>query len=254
MTTLPAEWWSVTGPADGQRLVMIHGAMDRAAGMAKLARRLDGSSLVFRFDRRGYGRRIDHPGPFTVAGNIDDVVELLGGDPAVLIGHSLGGVIALAAAAAHPSLVAGVVAFEPPMPWTPWWPTTTAGAAALAADASPAEAAEQFMRRLIGDARWEGLPQRTREVRRREGTALVAELEDLLRIPFTPAQVECPVVVGVSDHPRPHHHRGTAELAASLPDAELVVLDNCHHDAHSSVAGQFAERLVEPLLRRLSAP
>ena len=41
----------------------------------------------------------------------------------------------------------------------------------------PADAAERFMRRLIGDARWERLPSATREARRSEGPALVGELD-----------------------------------------------------------------------------
>ena len=33
-------------------------------------------------------------------------------------------------------------------------------------------AAERFMRRMVGDARWEALPERTRATRRREGVAM----------------------------------------------------------------------------------
>ena len=42
--------------------------------------------------------------------------------------------------------------------------------------ATPFDAAERFMRRLVGDARWERLPPATREARRLEGPALVGEL------------------------------------------------------------------------------
>ncbi len=42
--------------------VLIHGSMDRSAGMLKLSRRLDDTYHVLRYDRRGYGRSRPHPG------------------------------------------------------------------------------------------------------------------------------------------------------------------------------------------------
>ena len=67
--------WS--GPEDGPRVALVHGAMDRAAGLAKVARRLDDRAHVLRYDRRGYGRALHHPGPFTIEANVDDLIGLL---------------------------------------------------------------------------------------------------------------------------------------------------------------------------------
>ncbi len=258
MTVGLGEGFTVSGPPGARPIVLVHGAMDRATGMAKLARKLDDRYRVYRFDRRGYAHRVTHPGPFTVAGNVDDVCAILatvtpGSPPPVVVGHSMGGVIALAAAAWHPDLVAGVVVFEPPLPWIEWWPATSASAEARAVATDPAEAAERFMRRLIGDARWEGLPQRTRQIRRREGVALSAELADLVHRPFEFADVRCPVVVGASEAARAHHRRATTLLAAELPDARLVTLAGTAHDAHASAPGAFVSELIEPLVRRLDA-
>ena len=101
------------------------------------------------------------------------------GRRAVIVGHSYGGNVALATAERHPSLVAGVVIYETPLSWEPWWPGTTAGAVAIKAAGQPEEAAEAFMRRIIGVERWEALPSGHAATRRAEGVALVDELADL---------------------------------------------------------------------------
>ena len=77
---------------------------------------------VLRYDRRGYGRSFPHDGPFAMDAQVADLVGLLDGRRAVLIGHSYGGNIALATADHHPDLVAGVAVYETPMSWEPWWP------------------------------------------------------------------------------------------------------------------------------------
>ena len=49
-------WSEEAGAADDPLVVVIHGSMDRSAGMLKLSRRLDDDFRVLRYDRRGYGR------------------------------------------------------------------------------------------------------------------------------------------------------------------------------------------------------
>lgn len=244
-----------TGPAGGPLVVLVHGAMDRAGGMARLARKLDHRAHVVRYDRRGYGRAVDHPGPFTVPGHVDDLVAVLAGRPAVLVGHSYGGNVVLAVAARHPELVHGVAVFEPPMTWEPWWPSTSGssemarrGEGAELSAAAAAQAAESFMIRMVGAERWAALPERTRATRLAEGRALVAELGDLRNEPWRAEQITVPLLVGVSDHARPHHRQATDTIVGRIPHAVLVELEHCHHDAHNGSPAQFAHRLVEPLL------
>jgi pimeloyl-ACP methyl ester carboxylesterase len=237
-----------SGP-DGTVLVaLVHGALDRGTGMAKLARRLDRRTRVLRYDRRGYGRSRPHPGPFTIAGNADDLFTLLAGRPAVLVGHSLGSHVVLRVADEHPELVQGVVVYEPPLSWEPWWPGSTGGSFALGQQ-DPADAAETFMRHMAGDQTWERLPAATRAARRAEGQAFVDELRDLrLGPPWDPARVSCPVVVGYGGTSREHHVTGSQSVAARLRDARAVELEGCGHGAHLSAPDAFVGRLVQPLL------
>ncbi len=248
--------WSEEAGDPGHPLIaIVHGAMDRSSGMLRLSRRLDDRFRVLRYDRRGYGRSTPHDGPFDMPSQVDDLMGLLAGRRAVVIGHSYGGNVALAAAGSHPDLVAGIVVYETPMSWQPWWPGTTAGAVAVAAEGGTEDAAEAFMRRLIGNARWESLPERTRLTRRAEGAALVGELADLrANAPWDPADVTVPAMVGYGTDGRSHHRTGMARMAAALHGATLVGLEGCRHDAPTSHPADFCHHLVEPLLQRLGPP
>jgi pimeloyl-ACP methyl ester carboxylesterase len=209
MSTL---WSTTTGPPDARHVVLVHGSLDRSSGLLKLSHRLDSEYRVTLYDRRGYGRSNPHPGPFGIDEQVADLVELLTRDnrrTALLVGHSYGGNVALATAARHPHLIAGVVVYESPLSWLPWWPGTTAGASATSWGSDPAGAAERFMRHLIGDQRWERLPQTTRDARRAEGPALVGELVDLRqRAPWTPDEIAAPVLAMCGERGQEHHHVG----------------------------------------------
>ena len=240
--------WVSERPGRGPLIVMVHGSMDRSASFIRTERKLAGRN-VLRYDRRGYGRSTDLPVATAFDDHVDDLLAVIDGRPAVVIGHSLGGVVALTAAQREPALVRAVGAFEAPMPWADWWPPGTAGGAALAGAADPADAAETFMRRLIGDERWEELPGRTRKERRAEGVALVAEMRFLHDPPppYDPSRITVPVVAARGGTSIAHHVRTAEELARAVPGAELVVIDGAGHGAHASHPTEFAayvERVV----------
>jgi pimeloyl-ACP methyl ester carboxylesterase len=228
--------------ASGQRVVLVHGAMDRAAAFARACRHLRDLDVV-RYDRRGYARSLGAGIAATIGELVDDLLAVIGDVPAVVVGHSLGGVVAMAAAGQRPELVRSVGAFEPPMPWVAWWPAQTAGdAARRAAGESPAAAAEAFMRRMIGDRRWLALPEATRAQRRAEGPALIADLAALrlADAPFDGAGLEPPLVLGRGEQTDERHRRAVTELAAAVPDAEVTVISGAPHGAHYSHGEEFA--------------
>ncbi len=248
-------WVETAGDPSSPLVVLVHGAMDRSAGMLRLSRRLDDQYCVARYDRRGYAKSTPHDGPFDMAAQVADLVEVLGDRRAVIVGHSYGGNIALATAERHPSLVAGVVIYETPLSWEPWWPGSTAGAVAIRAAGQPEEAAEAFMRRIIGVERWESLPERTRATRRAEGVALVEELADLREHqPWHADRIHVPVVVGCGTRGAPHHQQGMELVATTISGAELIVLEGCGHAAPHTDAAAFREHLVRPLMQRVGAP
>jgi pimeloyl-ACP methyl ester carboxylesterase len=228
---------------DVPTVVLVHGSLDRSAAFARVQRHLADLRVV-RYDRRGYGHSLTL-GPATSFGTqVDDLAAVIDGHPAVVVGHSLGGVVALALAQRSPALVRAVVAYEAPMAWMPWWPTATAGAAAMDAPGDPADAAERFMRRMIGDERWEALPERTRAQRRAEGPALVAELRSIrdgAAPPYDPSAITVPVVAAHGTTSRPHHTRTAEELARTVPGAQLVVVDGAGHGVHLTHPAALAD-------------
>lgn len=252
-----------TSSADAPPVVLVHGTMDRATSLAKVARRLRDLEVV-RYDRRGYGEsRLDAEGRAvpvaeTVDDHVDDLLHVLGGRPSVVVGHSTGGTIALAAAARRPDLVVAVGAYESPRPWASWWPTASPGARAVAdAEVDAATAAERFMRRMIGDAQWERLPARSRETRRAEGPALVADMASIRGEPaYRDEDVTVPVVAALGGASLDHHARAAEEIAAAVPDGELLVIDGARHGAHlthpDEVAG-LVRRVVARAAERARA-
>ena len=236
------------GPERDLVVVFIHGALDRSAGMARLAREASTAARTVRYDRRGYGDRWEHPGPFDVEGHVDDVQAIVADRECILIGHSYGGHVALAAAARMSGQTRGVSTYESPLAWLDWWPRDTAGRQATSSEVDVA--AERFMVAMIGVDAWNRLPERTREHRRREGRALVAELSDLGRgTPWRPENVSCRVLCGVRTNAPEHHARASIWMRDSLPHADIAEFEGAGHGAHLTHAGMFHQLLVAPHLR-----
>ena len=217
------------GPSGAPLIALVHGAMDRSAAMVLLSRRLDEQFRVLRYDRRGYARSHGAGGPFTIDAHVADLVALLDGRRSVVFGHSLGGNVALALAERHPQLVRAVAVYEVPLSWLPWWPGSTGRRTALAT--SPEDAAEQFMRRMVGDDQWEALPASTRAARRAEGVAFVDEIADLAAAPPWHAErIDVPFVAMYGSMTREHHRDGCHYLAELLSDHDAMSIDGARHN------------------------
>jgi 3-oxoadipate enol-lactonase len=96
----------------GPPLALVHGL----GGSVEIWRRqvddLAGDFRVTAYDLRGAGKSAVPEGPYTVQQLVDDLDSLLaalGLESALLLGHSLGGTVALKYAADHPERVLGVV-------------------------------------------------------------------------------------------------------------------------------------------------
>ena len=241
---------------DGLLVVLVHGSMDRSGSWVKVVRELRDVHTV-RYDRRGYGRSLAL-GPGTLAQHVEDLFDVIADRPCVVAGHSYGAAIGLVAAQRRPDLVRGVVSYEGPMPWRDFWPRTSAGADAMQAvrdGTAIGDAAERFLRRYIGDEKWESLPAKTREDRRAEGAALLTELQSVREggAPYDPSALVVPVISARGSESEPHLMRGADVLAAEVPGAEHAVLDGARHGAHQSHPQAMAE-LIRRCLRRAAPP
>jgi pimeloyl-ACP methyl ester carboxylesterase len=251
-------------------VVFVHGAADRGAAFSRVGRHLPEAHLV-RYDRRGYGRSVGATPPAVTTGSellgaqIDDLEAVLDATvtegPVVVVGHSVGGLIGLGAAMRQPESVDAVVAYEPPTPWQPWWGSGQAGASARtaassASDGDPAirgaAAMEAFLRRMIGDDRWDALGPRVQAARHAEGPALLADLDaarGAADLDLTAMRV--PVVLGVGTATTDRHRRAIAYLAGLVASAEVVTLEGAAHGAHMTHPAGFAH-MVQRALGRLA--
>lgn len=214
----------------GPTVVFVHGAMDRSASFAKVTRRLPDLPVV-RYDRRGYGRSA-HLAPAADAdAEVADLLALVG-DGAVVVGHSVGALVALAAASTSDRVLA-VLALEPPMPWRS--SSGASGPPRAAPTADPGDVAEAFLRRMIGDVAWSRLPERTRADRRAEGPALVADLTRYVGgRPYRPEVLAGRLVVGVGGRTDARHREDVQALLAEVPGAPEAVIEGATHGMHRS--------------------
>jgi pimeloyl-ACP methyl ester carboxylesterase len=242
----PRLWYEEAGDPVAPLLVLVHGSMDRSAGLLRLSRRLAARRRVLRYDRRGYGRSAPHPGPFTMRDQVDDLASLVTDRPALIVGHSYGGNVALALAERHPELVRGAVVYESPLSWFDWWPGTTAGGAALATQGAPEDAAERFMRRLVGDEKWERLPPSTRATRRAEGVAMVGELTDLREhAAWNAGAISCEVLALYGEDGAEHHRRGIEFLGDRLPRCRVAEIAGARHFGPNTHADDVAREILD---------
>lgn len=236
----------------GPIVVLVHGSMDRSGSWVRVVRELRDLHTV-RYDRRGYGRS-RHLGGGAMEQHVADLFEVIDERPCIVAGHSYGAAIALAAAQRRPDLVLAVVSYEGPMPWCDWWPTSSAGGTAVEqvrSGTAMADAAERFLRRMIGDLKWESLPERTRDERRAEGAALLTELASAHDdgAPYDTSKITVPVISARGTTSDEHLRRGADVLAAALPDVEHAVLEGAGHGAHQSHPVEMANLIRRALAR-----
>ena len=132
-------------------LVLIHGLSSSRATWSRLTPELAKRFHVFAFDQRGHGESSHADGTYTLEHYVPDAIafmERVVGSPAVVAGHSLGGVVAAVLGRRRPDLVRGVFLEDPPLLRT--------------ADSEPSDSgvARMFpaMYRLLSDMRARGAP------------------------------------------------------------------------------------------------
>lgn len=259
-------------------VVLVHGAMDRAASFGRVMRRLVEYDVIA-YDRRGYAGSLsigaDEAAPVHEGGssrgaiyaNADDlraVIQWSGCAHAVVVGHSLGGTVAMALAAGpvdehrdrgvgeHGVIERGVGergevvslgVFESPAPWLDGSFSDVGRGAIDVAEADGAEAAaEYFYKLMIGDQTFSRLRDRDRQARRAEGPALVAELR-ALRDPSLAVDlsaVDLPTIVGNGSTSSPSLRHGAALVMEAITDAWGVEIAGAGHGAHLTHPDEFA--------------
>lgn len=105
-------------PGPGAALLLLHGITGALETFTPLLPRLAQQAHVYVLDLRGHGRSSRRPGAYHVSDYGHDIVGFLGaviGQPAVIAGHSLGGLIALWVSANAPGQVRSLFLADPPL-------------------------------------------------------------------------------------------------------------------------------------------
>src|SRR5262245_15306844 len=111
------------GPAAGPPLLLLHGGSARWQAWEPLIPDLADRWQLLAPDLRGHGKSGRVPRHYSVQDYADDIAALLqdrASEPAILFGHSLGGIVALMVAAQHPDRVRAVVVGDSPLTSATW--------------------------------------------------------------------------------------------------------------------------------------
>ena len=115
----PVHWADYGGPVDGPLLVGVHGLGGSHLNWAALAPLLTGRNRLIAVDLLGHGHTPTAGRTPDIAGHVallDAVLDRVVEGPAVLVGNSMGGLVATLVAADSPARVSGLVLVDPALP------------------------------------------------------------------------------------------------------------------------------------------
>lgn len=224
----------------GTTVLLVHGTAARLWG--PVAEELAASARTVDYDRRSFGASV-HPPVTDLTRHRRDAAALLdalGSGPAVVVGWSIGGVVAIDLALEHPELVRALVLVEPPL-HAKRRPTVRmiraiAAAQMLGGLGRPEAGARAFLRWALGRRGGrddlERVPADWREAMLRNARAIVAELRagtgehlDRRRI----GALAVPMVVMTGSESDPVFGACARRLVDSVPGAELVEVPGAGH-------------------------
>lgn len=213
----------------GPAIVFLHGMGMTAHTWDAVAAELADRFTVVAVDLPGHGTSPcpEDPAAFTrdaALADLDDVLATLDG-PAVLVGHSLGGYLALAHAATRPGVARGIVVLN-----------TGPGF-------RDAEKREGWNDRSRRNAHRFGVPERVAALNLQEDSVVMDRV----------AEMTTPTLVLAGGDDRPEYTGAGRYLQRKMPDARLIVLEggghSMHEDSHAAEVATLIADFVEALPR-----
>ncbi|MEA2626194.1 MAG: hypothetical protein QOD06_2239 [Candidatus Binatota bacterium] len=205
-------------------VLCLHGLADTRAIWTRVFPSFVASGAFLRVDQRGHGDSSSPDPPYRLEDLAADAVAVLDSwsiDRAVLVGHSMGGVVALTAALAFPGRVAGLVLLgttsQLNAPEAAWYEKIAAAGETQGIDGiRPAIFGAGSEREIVADAL--------------AIAGIARALAGLHRQPLTPrlGEVSCPAAVLIGERD-PMGVAASNILAEGMPGARLTVVPGRGH-------------------------
>lgn len=211
----------------GTPIVFLHGIGATSATWAACMALLEDRYEVVAFDLLGHGGSTvpDDPAEYARDRALDDLDDVLAtlDAPAVLVGHSLGGYLALAHAATRPGAARGVAVLN-----------TGPGFR------DPAKR-EEWNARSRRNAHRFGVPPQVAEMNLQEDSVVMERL----------AEMETPTLVLAGGDDRPEYAGAGEYLARKMPSCRFVSLPGGGHAMHEGTHAEEVAQLVDGFVRGL---
>ena len=248
----------------GEPMLLIHGAHIADALQPLVAEPALERFQRIRYHRRGLGGST-YPvdaGPTSVAVQAEDAVGLLdhvGADRAHVVGHSLGGAIALELAAQRPRRVASLLLLEPALLFTPAGAAFRRAMAPLVEryQAGDAEGAVHGFLALVGDRNWreaidQTVPSGITQAVKDAATFFETELPGVPHWAFGPEQaaaITCPVLSVLGSNSGPLFVESRQLLHAWFPACQDADIAGANHLLPMQTPGPVATAIAAFLRR-----
>lgn len=256
--------WVEPGAGAGPPVLLIAGLGYATWCWHELRAQLGGELALTAFDNRGAGRSDKPPGPYSIAQLADDAAAVLDGvglASAAVLGHSMGGYIALTLALRHPRKVRSLVLVgtSPGGPATQPTPAETLATWKLAGTMSPQDYARRSMPKSFAPGWTEAHPQAFEDILARRlqhptpAASWLAQYQACVDYVGRGVEVEkivTPALVIHGEQDQVVVHANGRLLARRLPRARFVSLPDAGHlpflEDPSGFAGLVRDHLRAP--------
>jgi len=252
---------------DGVPILLIHPAGATASTWGAVPKELARFGRVITYDRRGYARTGGAP-VHSIATHTADAAALLEHlhvPPAVVVGTSAGGSIAIDLAIRRADLVQAVVSHEAAWRVARHLPTASQAATFakigwLALIGRYSDATEALLRFVYsypdGGTAWDWFPEEWRRVARENARPALADFRNSIGNYPTPADlatIHAPVVCSYGTRSVDGIIPLTHALAAAIPTARVQRIEGAGHAAPFDATENFVQLIEDMTSRRLPA-
>lgn len=228
-------------------MLFIHGWQADRSVWREVIEALGADVRTIAVDLRGGGESRNALGPFELerfAADVRDLMRSLGVGPVILVGHSMGGTVALRFALDAPELARGLVLVSPVPASGGGY--SEKGEAYLRATAGDADVARKWLARTFAGTPDEAMLDRVcAAAGRADRDASLESFESWAHADFAEAtrRITAPALVIAPQHDVPETYE--RKVAALLPNARYVVLPECGHYAILERPREIAELIRE---------